>query len=300
MKVSVQDVNGFFVPNLRRNNFAVFDDGVPQRNVTVDVEHAPLTIAVLVEMGGRSQQLNEALARDVVFVARPLLDVLGREDKLAVFTYDDALHTVVDFGDSHDKWEPTFSDLKTPQFSESNFYDAAMQVLDRLGGMPGRKAMLVLSTGIDTFSRATFDDLVKKAEQAKTPIYAVGLAEVVQHSIVDVTQGPLARVNWGQLDQQLEALSRASGGRLYLHASTFSVPAIYDDIMENLRIRYVIMYVPSPPATSGVARTVQVRLVNPSTGQPLQIADSNGRRVSPRVIAQASYTPSTVTPRISG
>ncbi len=105
MKLSVQDLNGYFVPNLHRNNFAVFEDGVQQRNVTVEVEHASITLAVLIEMGGRSQQLNNALAMEGAYLVRPLLDVLGREDKLGLFTYDDRLHTIVDFDDTHDKWD---------------------------------------------------------------------------------------------------------------------------------------------------------------------------------------------------
>jgi hypothetical protein len=74
------------IPNLRRNNFAVYEDGVRQQNVTVEVEHVPIALAVLVEMGGRSQQLNRVLANEASYVARPVLDVLGRDDKLALFT----------------------------------------------------------------------------------------------------------------------------------------------------------------------------------------------------------------------
>src|SRR3954447_26756208 len=166
MKLSVEDVNGFFIPKLRRNNFAVFEDGVRQHNATVEIEHAPVTLAVLMEMGGRSQQLNKTLASEGPYVARPVLDVLGRDDKLAVFTYDDHLHTVVDFDAAHDTWDTALSRTPAPQFSEANFYDAAIQVLDRLAMMPGRKALLVISTGIDTFSQATFRDVVRRAEAA--------------------------------------------------------------------------------------------------------------------------------------
>src|SRR2546428_9401696 len=59
MKLSVQDPHGYFLPNLRRNNFVVFEDGVQQQNVTLEIEHAPITLAVLIEMGGRSQQLSK-------------------------------------------------------------------------------------------------------------------------------------------------------------------------------------------------------------------------------------------------
>jgi len=175
LKLSVEDINGMFIPNLRRNNFAVYEDGIRQRNATVEVEHAPVTVAILMEMGGRSQQLNKMLATEAGYAARPVLNVLGRDDRLAVFTYDDRVHTVIDFDAPHDRWDEALSHTSAPMFSEANFYDAAVDVLDRLAAISGRKALLAISTGIDTFSRATFADVVNKAEAAKTPIYVVGL-----------------------------------------------------------------------------------------------------------------------------
>lgn len=133
VKLPVEDVNGFFIPNLRRNNFVVYEDGVRQKNVTVEVEHAPITLAVLMEMGGRSQQLNKMLANETSSVLRPLLDVLGRDDKLALFTYDDELHTLVDFAAPRDKWDAAVTNLPKPKFSEANFYDATIAALDSAG-----------------------------------------------------------------------------------------------------------------------------------------------------------------------
>ena len=283
MKLSVQDLNGYFVPNLHRNNFAVFEDGVQQRNVTVEVEHAPITLAVLIEMGGRSQQLNKALATEGAYLVRPLLDVLGREDKLGLFTYDDSLHTIVDFDDTHDKWDGALDRFTSPHFSETNFYDAAVQVLDRLRTIPGRKALVLLTTGIDTFSHRTFDEVIRSAETANTPVYCLGLGDMARQSVIDITRGPLARVNWIEVTQQLQTLA----------------PTIYDDVMEHLRVRYVIAYVSSNSPTTG-ARMVQVRLVDPATSEPLRIVDASGRRVVARVLAQASYTPTAVTTPTTG
>jgi VWFA-related protein len=296
MRLSVEDVKGFFVPNLRRDNFAVYEDGVRQTGVRVEVEHAPITLAVLMEMGGRSQALNKVLADDTPSLVRPLLEVLGRNDKLAVFTYDEGLHTLVDFDTPHDKWDAAVSILPKPTFSEANFYDAASAALDRLAALPGRKALLVVSTGIDTFSHATFDDLLTKAVAAKTPVYVVGTGRVARQSILDAGRGPLARVDWKECARQLERLARGSGGRAYIDSSTITASAIYDDIMEHLRVRYVIAYVPSRPAKTAVPRQVEVKLVDPKSDAPLRITDASGRRVTARAIAQASYTPAAASP----
>jgi len=300
LKVALHDRSGSFIPNARRNHFVVFEDGVQQRNVTVDIEHAPVTVAVLIEMGGHSQQLNKTLVTDGVYLARPLLDALDRQDKLALFTYDDALHTIVDFDDPHDKWDAALSALKTPHFSEANFYDATIQVLGRLAAMPGPKALFLITTGIDTFSHAAFDDVVTKAEAVKVPIYTLGLGDIARQAVMDTTRGPLARVNWTALAHQLETLAGVSGGHACARVSTIDASAIYDDVLERLRVRYVITYVSTQPAARADARTVQVRLVNRSAGEALRILDATGGRANTRVVAQGTYTPGASMTRTSG
>jgi hypothetical protein len=75
--------------------------------------------------------------------------------------------------------------------------------------------------------------------------------------------------------------------------SDLQLPAICDDIMENLRVRYVITYVSSNPGTSGPPRKIRVELVDPKTGKPLVIRDSDGKPVTAKVLVQESYTPTT-------
>lgn len=99
---------------------------------------------------------------------------------------------------------------------------------------------------------------------------------MARQSVIDITRGPLARVNWIEVTQQLQTLARVSGGRAYVHSSVVDAPTIYDDVMENLSVRYVIAYVSSNSSTTGVARMVQVRLVDRATGEPLRIVDANG------------------------
>jgi VWFA-related protein len=289
IKLSVQDVNGYFIPNLRRENFAVYEDGLLQKNATVEIEHAPVTLAVLLEGGGRYQQLNSFLRTELPFTTRPLLDVLGRYDKLAVFSYTNAVETLVDFNQPLANVDSAIDRLKPPGFSETNLYDALIDVLKRMNDVSGRKAGLLISTGIDTFSHATFEDVLHAAADAKTPVYCIGLGDVAKTLLG--TEGPLAKIDWKRADEQLETLAKASGGRAYVRNATIEVPAIYDDIMEHLRVRYVITYISSNPGNGGSARTVRVALVNPKTGMPLRIVDAGNKVIPARVIVQGSYTP---------
>ena len=137
--LSVDDIPQLSIPHVRPNDFAIFEDGRRQEDASIDVEHSSLTLAVLVEMGGRSAQLNRVLAVDGGYTARPLLDVLRPDDRFALFAYTDRLHTIVDFDASVDKRREAVARLSEPQFSEVTLYDAASQVIGRLASMSGRK-----------------------------------------------------------------------------------------------------------------------------------------------------------------
>lgn len=265
IRLSVQDPHGYFIPSLRRENFVFYEDGVKQTNVTVEVEHAPVTLAVLLEAGGRYQQLNAFLRNEIPLVTRPLLDALGLEDKVAVFSYTDRVETLRNFDQPLANLDSVIAQIKAPVFSEANLYDALIDVLNRMKDVNGRKALLLISTGLDTFSHATFDDVLRAAQQSATPVYCIGLDEDAR--ILIGTTGPLSKIDWRRAEERLEALARASGGRAYLRESAVDIAGIYDDIMEHLRVRYVITYVSSNPATGGPARTVKVALVN-ANGSP--------------------------------
>jgi Ca-activated chloride channel family protein len=294
LKVQVEDPKGYFLPNIRRDNFAVYEDGVRQKNVTVEIEHAPISVALLMEFGGRYHELNKVLAMEVPEAGRPLLEVVGRDDKIAVFKYDAKLETLADFGQGHETLDKIFSQLNMPVSSEVNSYDALLETLNRMKKISGRKAVIVITSGIDTFSEANYQQVLQAAQDSATPIYAIGLSRLMQReSDVYGDTAPFARIDWNGAEKQLEALARASGGRAYVPDSTVEVPAIYDDIMENLRVRYVITYTSSNMGASGPSRKIRVELIDFRTGEPLKIRDSYGKPVTARVFVQDSYSPST-------
>lgn len=300
LDLSVDDVRGFSIPHLRPSSFVVFEDGVRQEHANASVEHSPITLAVLVELGGRSTQLNRMLTTDAVYAARPVLDVLGPDDKFGLFTYADRLHTIVDFDTPHDKWREAVTRVHEARFSEANFYDAAIEVLDRLAPIRGRKALLVISTGIDTFSHRTFDDVLKTAKGAQTPVYVIDLAESARRRAADVVEGPLSRVDWKECARRLQMIANSSGGRWYTRGATIDTAAIFDDMIETLRVRYVITYVSPQPSAKAMARSVEVRVVDAAADASLRSPGSAVPQASARVIAQASYTPTMVSARLLG
>jgi VWFA-related protein len=296
VKLQVEDPSGYFLPNLRRENFAVYEDGVRQKNVSVEVEHSPVSIALLIELGGRYRQLNKALGTEVQPIARELLDFIGRDDKIAVFAYSSTLQTLADFNGGHEALDGIVDKLMPPDSSEANFYDALIETLQRVKPVSGRKAIIVVSSGVDTFSKANFQQVLEAVRTSGTPIYVIGLDSFLRlEASIYGPEAPFSRIDWNAAQERLVEIARASGGRDYLPQIESEVAGIYDDIMENLRIRYVITYVSSNSASSGPSRKVQVELIDPTTSKPLSVRDSNGKPITAKVFVQESYTPGTHT-----
>jgi VWFA-related protein len=291
IKLHVEDPNGYFLPNIRRENFAVYEDGVRQKDVSVDIEHSHVSVALLMEGGSRYHEINKLLGDDVPRLGRELLAVLTPDDKTAVFKYDSKLQTVADFGQSPSELDRVFIHYSAPGISEANFYDALLETMARMKDVPGRRAVIVISSGVDTFSKASFQDVLRAAEASAVPIYTIGLGHIMKlKGDVVGPSAPFARIDWDGAERQLEQLAKASGGRAYAVDSTLEIPGIYDDIMENLRVRYVISYASSNPATAGPPRKVQVELIDPQTGQALKIHDASGKAVAAKVYLQESFT----------
>jgi VWFA-related protein len=247
-------------------------------------------MSVLLEGGGRYQELNQMLRTEIPSVAHPLLNALIPDDKVAVFAYANAVKLLADVDQTRDRLEALFSQPQISGFSEANLYDALIETLNRTHRMPGRRALLLISTGLDSFSHATFDDVISTVERADTPVYCISLAGLVQRTFVDPA-GPLSKISWSRANNQLITLARVSNGRTYLRDTVLEIAAIYDDLMEHLRVRYVITYTSSGAHSGGSMRRVRVALVDPRTAGPLRVTDAAGKAITARVSADASYTP---------
>jgi VWFA-related protein len=292
LKLLVQDPSGYFIPNIRRENFAVYENGVRQHDATVEIEHARVSLGLLLEHGGRYQLLNKAVTGEVARAALRLLGVLGREDKVAVWTYADTLQEVASFSREREVIEQMFYTFAAPEVSEANFYDAVAAALERMRSVPGRKAIVAVTTGVDTFSKKTFGDLLDDVRGSTTPVYVLNIAPLVRETAaLHGDTGPVARIDWRRAEAELPQLAQAAHGRCYTPHSSFDLEATLDDMMENLRLRYVITYKSSSQTSPGVPRTVRVELVNSKTGGPLEIVDANGKTIRTSVILQDRYTP---------
>jgi VWFA-related protein len=292
LKLFIQDPNGYFIPNIRRDNFVLFENNVRQSNATVEIEHSPVSLAMLIEYGGRHKALNRDLGLAVKRVGQQILEQLGRQDSISIFRYGNSIEQLVDSSQGDDFIVQSLNSLDgSPEFSETNFYDALAFTLRCMQSVSGRKAILVVSSGNDTFSKIKYDDILRSVKDSDMPIYAIGIGRVLrQANLGGETFGPSMKIDWKRLEDQLIAIAKASGGRAYFPENTFDLTSIYDDIMENLRVRYVITYKTSATDTQS-PRLVRVELTNPKTGGPLEILDARGKVIRASIALQSSYLP---------
>ncbi len=294
MKLLVQDPAGYFIPDLHRDNFAVYENGVRQQNATVEIEHAPITLGIVMEHGGRYKGFNRTSSDEVLRVGKQLLDELGRDDKVAIWEYADNPRQVAGFTTAHDRLDQFFMSSSVPDSSETNFYDALVSTSEAMKTVTGRKALIVITSGVDTFSKAKYTDALDAVRASGTPVYIVNLGPDLREEAKGYANaGPYAHLDWSKTEGQLQEIAKVSGGRMYAESSTIDLTGVYDDLMENLRVRYVINYRSTASDLLDAARTVRVELVDPKTNGPLAIIDANGKVIRSRVIVENSYVPST-------
>lgn len=97
LKFQVQDPNGYFIPSIRPNSFVVYENGIRQRLDHVEVEHAPATVAELLEYGGRTPGLGRLAAPEITRAGRQFLEVLTNQDKVGIWRYSDKVEKLTNF-----------------------------------------------------------------------------------------------------------------------------------------------------------------------------------------------------------
>ncbi len=292
LKLLVQDPQGKFIPNIKPQNFVVYENGVRQQNARVEIEQAPVSIAMLMEFGGRVPGLNRELGSEVSTAGQQFADELDHKDKLAIWEYNNKVEKLSDFSQDKLALDAIFLELGTPEISDTNLHDAVVFALGQMKPVTGRKSIFLVSSGIDTFSKTTYEAALNSIQGSDTPIYVLSLVPVLrQVAEIHGETGPVAPVPWKAAERTLEEIAKVSGGRAYAPENTVDLSPVFDDIMENIKLRYVITYRLSNDRDLNSPRTVRVELVDRAGGGPLQVVDSSGKRIRAYVILQNSYIP---------
>ncbi len=286
--VAVMDNKGHFIPGIPKGNFRVLENNVPQPIKEVTLGEAPMTVAMVIEFSNRFQQYWGSTWYETLQLAWGFASTLKPEDYVAVVAYDIKPEILSDFTTDRSKTQEALSRLQIAAWSEANLFDALTDTADRMSGIDGRKAFVLISSGIDTFSKITFDQARKKVQEAGVPIYAIGLMQMLR-TLMDPYMSPTARMDFLQADNEMNTFAKESGGMAFFPRFMGEYPGVFQQIHQALRNQYVITYSPTNKAHDGTFRKIKVELVNPATNEPLPVKDEKGKPIKYQIIAKAGY-----------
>jgi len=291
--VSVTTKDGQFISNLQEGNFKIFEDGVAQTVTSFNKTDAPITAVLLVEFAST----NYYFMVDALNASYAFAQSLKKEDWVAVVSYDMKPHILADFTQNKQEVFAALNQLRVPGFAETNLFDALYDTLDRVDRLEGRKYVILVTTGVDTFSRLNLDQMMKKIKSTKDvtifPI-SVGFAlrnycETHQCGWTHGVGIPVGNMDYLQGDNEMNTFARMTGGRAYFPRFQAELPQIFHDISGDIRNQYLLTYHPTNPKLDGSYRKLKIEVVAPDGG-PLKVKDQKGKDVKYLVVAREGYT----------
>jgi VWFA-related protein len=304
LKVNVPRVNvdvlvttkaGEFVPGLKQDNFRLFEDGAPQQITSFNVSQAPITAVLLVEFAST----NYFLLRDTLIASYTFANTMKKDDWVAVSYYDMQPHILVDFTQDKQAAFGALNQLRMPGFAETNEFDALYDTLDRLDRIEGKKYVILVSTGIDTFSKLTLDKIMKKVKDTKdVTIFAVSIGWALRnycetHGCTGRSHGiaspRIQTIDYLQADNELKTFAAMTGGRAYFPRFQAEFGEIFQQVGEDIRKQYSLAYHPTNSKLDGTYRKLKVQVVAPDGG-PLKVKDQKGKDQKIEVVSRDGYT----------
>ncbi|MFP5228258.1 MAG: VWA domain-containing protein [Acidobacteriota bacterium] len=288
INVLVTDEDGRAISGLRKANFRVLDNGLPQTITHFSPTTAPITIAMLLEYssGSYSYYASKSASWGTRF-----LDELEPRDWVALVTYDMRPTVRVDFTHNRASIRDALGSLGRPVFSDANLFDALLETLDKLEPVRGRKSILLLSTGANTFSQAIFDEVNKRVKATDVTIFTIGLAEE------EYTRSQGSNVGYLQARSWLQSFAEQTGGVAFFPRFPAELPDIFRSVTGFLRNEYTLAFSPPKELRDGKTHRLTVQVIGPD-GKPLTVRDDKGRERKLTVFARSGYqAPSTAAPQ---
>jgi VWFA-related protein len=277
--VMVLDKDGNPLASLNRKNFKIYDDGVPQTVSNFGTSEAPMTTCMLIEFSNKWWPFLYLALR----YAYNFVHFIQPKDWTAVVSFDLKPEILTDFTQDRTQVIGALDTLRIPMFSETNLYDALSFTLDRMKDIKGRKTILVICTGFDTFSKLTYDEILKIVRSSDTVIYPVSILE-----FMTVRSPRGENIDALQARNALNTIAKYSGGQAYFPRFEGELPSIFEQISGQLRLEYGLGFVPTNPAKDGRFHKLRIDLVD-EQGNPLRLINPKGKVIKYRVVAREGY-----------
>jgi Ca-activated chloride channel homolog len=257
LPITVTDKKGQFVPGLTQRDFTILEDKVPQTIETFSddlSQTTPLFIAVLMDTSpstaGKLKFQQESAMNFIQTVVKP------RKDRVLFATFDDQINLLQDFTDRLDLLDKAVYSVKK-MGTQTALFDAIWQFCDeKMRSVPGRRVLLVVTDGEDTYSRANIRDAIDIAQRTETTIFAISTKAGFLATVPGVEAGQVA----DKKDKDLQTLAEETGGTAFFTGDMLSLERSFTRISKELRAQYLVTYNPTNKSYDGTFRKIDVKL----------------------------------------
>jgi VWFA-related protein len=293
--VSVTDRNGRYIPNLRKEDFRLWEDGVEQSVAFFSSVDKPFSLVLMIDTSGSTRFRLE----DIQDAAIAFVNQLRQDDRVMVVSFDDQVRVLSEF--TSDRYRLRDAIRQTQTGNGTRLYDAVDLVMNqRLNSVAGRKAIVLFTDGVDTTSRhASYAENVRDAEELDALIYPVQYDTYVDQGgsssgwpgsgrwpksngdiLGDILGGIFrkggggnsgggggvgtSRHDYDVANRYLHELADRTGARSYQADSTQNLSTAFANIAEELRRQYSLGYYPKTQSQAGQRRQISVRVNQPN------------------------------------
>jgi len=228
--------DGTLIGGLTEDNFRLYEDGEP-RKFRLETPETPAAIALLVEYSQASWLYMEDIYRAMEGFMHQAPE--GHWYALATFSKD--LEIRVDFTKQRGRIANAFADLPRPFWNEINTYDAVYEMLERMGQLRGRRILIVIGSGLDTFSSMRLEDVRRKAEAVNVVVYAVGVGSLLRTVYEPYLSQP-ARMDLLQAEAFFQMLAQKTGGQAWFPRFEAAFRDVMRGVMQSIAFHYKLVY----------------------------------------------------------
>jgi Ca-activated chloride channel homolog len=259
--VTVTGLHGNFVKGLRREDFQVFDNGAEQPVTGFLSIEAPAQVVLLLECGPAALFLKKSEFQ----AADTLLGSISPVDRVAIVSYSKSPDLVADFTTNKSEAQAALHGMNfMAGFSELNLASGIAATLDWLAVLPGKKTIVLLSSGVDTSPAGNWQMIQQKIKTSDVRILAVSVAGDLRKPAKVRKLSPDERENrknvkeaFAEADQSLQQLAEATGGRVYFPKNTKELVRTYAEITQLVRHEYSLEF--APPSLDGRVHSLNVK-----------------------------------------
>jgi len=262
--VTVTDSGGRLVKDLHRDDFHVFDNGIEQPITDFASVEESTQVVLLIESGPAVL----FLAKGHVLAADAFLRSIPPADRVAIASYTRTPELVLGFTTDKNEARQGLQELSfVSGFGDLNLSASLATTIDWISAVPGKKTVVLLSTGVDTSPPETWQLVQKKLQTSDVRVFAVSLSADIRQPAKRKQLTPQDRSNraevregFAQADKSLHELSDASGGRVYFPKDPADFERTYDEIAQLVANEYSLAF--TPTSLDGQLHILEVKVRN--------------------------------------